>query len=608
MLLRCYTKPNGTRKQHKSRILIPPTMSSNVEQIKERLGIADVVGSYVKLEKAGSNYKAKCPFHNEKTPSFFVSPLRGSYYCFGCNAKGDIFSFVEQFEGLDFVGSLKVLAQRAGVELVRENPKTKSEKDRLYAVLEVATDFFENSLTSNGEAKNYVAKRGVKDETVKHWQLGFAPDSWRSLYDELVKKSFSPDEMIKAGLVKKSDKAGGGFYDVFRGRVMFPIFDSSDRVIGFSGRILPRLDDGKAGKYINSPETILFNKSRVLYGLNKAKFDIRKRDYSIMVEGQMDLVMSHQAGFTNTVAVSGTALSDDTAAGGSVTNLGLLTRLSNNIILAFDSDDAGFKASARNAKIALSLGMDVKVAKMPKGEDPAEIILRNPEEWKMVIKNSKHVIDFSLETLLEKSLEPRKLGKEIQTLVLPYIKALKSAIDQSHFVGLVSKGTGIKEDALWAELKKVSVPEISSVVPPESPGGKAPSADSNRQSAILKKLLGIIVWQESEAKSVIDIQTLRDNLKEILGQQKFDELLVSANPAKNDIVFEAEMSYQNSSSMEREVDELLINLEIETLEEKLANAIKRVYVTKAGEGTSEDIALVHKLSIRREELKNRRKA
>ena len=583
-------------------------MSSSVEQIKERLSINDVVGSYVKLEKAGSNYKARCPFHNEKTPSFFVSPSRGSYYCFGCNAKGDIFSFVEQFEGLDFVGALKVLAARAGVELVRENPKAKSEKDRLYAVLEVATEFFEKSFTADTEAKSYIAKRGVKEETVKNWRLGFAPDSWRALYDELVKKGFSPDEMIKAGLVKKSDKASGGFYDVFRGRGMFPIFDSSDRVIGFSARILPRLDDGKIGKYVNSPETTLFNKSRVLYGLNKAKFDIRKRDYSIMVEGQMDLVMSHQAGFTNTVAVSGTALSSETVSDGAVTNLGLAQRLSNNIILAFDSDEAGFKASGRNAKIALSLGMDVKVAKMPKGDDPADIILRNSEEWKSIIKNSKHVIDFSLETLLEKNLEPRKLGKEIQTLILPYIKVLKSAIDQSHFVTVVSKATAIKEEALWLELKKVVLPETFATPAEQSAVGKTSSTDLNRRSAILKKLLGIILWQESEEKPVVDVKILRGNLKEILGQQRFDELFVSTSPAKNDIVFEAELSWQHSPNLERETGELLINLEIEIIDEKLSSAIKRIYDTKVGEGNSEDIVLIQKLSMRREELINRRKA
>jgi len=582
-------------------------MSGNVEQIKERLGIADVVGSYVKLEKAGSNYKARCPFHNEKTPSFFVSPSRGSYYCFGCNAKGDIFSFVEQFEGLDFVGALKVLAARAGVELVRENPQAKSEKDRLYRVLDVATEFFEKSLAADTNAKGYLTKRGVKDETIKDWRLGFAPDSWRALHDELIKRGFNTSEMQAAGLIKKTDpnaqsaRASSGFYDVFRGRIVFPIFDSSERVIAFSGRLLPRLDDGKMGKYINSPETILFNKSRVLYGLHKAKFDIHKRDYSIMVEGQMDLIMSHQAGFTNTVAVSGTALSDDTRAGDSVTNLGLLTRLSQNIILAFDSDEAGFKASGRNGKIALSIGMDVKVTKMPSGEDPAEIILRNPAEWAAIIKNAKHIIDFSLETLLEKKLEARKLGKEIVALVLPYVKALQSAVDQSHFITKISNAAGIKEDALWSELKRITVQEPSRALSRD--GSSAPVA--NRQSVIEKKLLGIIYWQEGKEKATIDLGALRENLMEILGKDVFADLLEKSTAIKNDLIFQAELSYEHASNLNHEISELLINLEIETIDQKLDEVMKRVYGEKA-RGNKDDIELVQRLSAKKQELKTRR--
>lgn len=575
-------------------------MSGNVEQIKERLSIADVVGSYVKLEKAGSNYKARCPFHNEKTPSFFVSPSRGSYYCFGCNAKGDIFSFVEQFEGLDFVGALKVLAGRAGVELVRENPKAKSEKDRLYGVLEAATEFFEKSLTTDAEAKRYLAKRGVKDETLKEWRLGFAPDAWQKLFDELIKKGFSADEMGKAGLVKRSEKPGGGFYDFFRGRVMFPIFDSSDRVIGFSGRIMPALDDGKTGKYVNSPETILFNKSRVLYGLNKAKYDIRKRDYSIMVEGQMDLIMSHQAGFTNTVAVSGTALSADTMAGDLATNLGLLTRLSNNIILAFDSDDAGFKASGRNAKIALSLGMDVKVAKMPRDEDPADIILRGSEDWKQIIKHSKHVIDYSLETLLEKNLEPRKLGKEIQALVLPYVAALWSAIDQSHFVGRISKAAGIKEDALWEEIKK-SARADSAPSPTQSIAPVAVRSDSNRRAVLEKKLLGILYWQEGKEKSLSEGKQIHTEMEKILGTERLAGLLQAAEMNKNELIFEAELSYDRASHLERETKELLLNLEEEVINEDLEKLAGR-----GGQFTKDELSKIQSLSAKKQQLKTRR--
>jgi DNA primase len=578
-----------------------------VEQIKERLNIADVVGSYVKLEKAGANFKARCPFHNEKTPSFFVSPDRGSYYCFGCNAKGDIFSFVEQFEGLDFVGALKVLAQRAGVELVRENPQAKNEKDRLYRVLESATEFFEKSLAQDSAAKDYLEKRGVKNETVKNWRLGYAPNEWRALHDTLLKSGFSADEMFRAGLIKRGDK---GNYDGFRGRVMFPIFDSSERVIGFSGRIMPNLDDGKSGKYINSPETALYNKSRVLYGLNKAKFDIRKRDYSIMVEGQMDLIMSHQAGFTNTVAASGTALSADIMSDQAVTNLGLLTRLSKNIILAFDSDEAGFKAAGRNAKIALSIGMDVKVAKINGGKDAADLILASPAKWAEIIKNSKHIIDFSLETLLEKNLEPRKLNKEIEALILPYVAALTSAIDQSHFIQKISKDTGIKEDALWSELRKLTSKDAAGPANAAAVPNQIHAAEDYRRNAIEKKILGILYWQESQKKSSADFQSIRDRLKDILGGSGLETLEAANQAVKNDLIFEAEISYNKANDWKRETDELLLNLEEEDVREKLTAAMKKLYgaeKTKTESEAASALKTCQELSAKIAELRSRRK-
>lgn len=576
-----------------------------MEQIKERLSVVDVIGSYVKLEKAGSNYKARCPFHNEKTPSFFVSPARNSYYCFGCNAKGDIFSFVEQFEGLDFVGALKVLAQRAGVVLQHENQTAKNEKERLYRLLDIATEFYQQCFEQDAESKNYLQKRGVKAETIKGWRLGFAPDSWRALYDELIKRGFGVVEMQNAGLVKKSETSSG-YYDMFRGRVMFPIFDSSDRVIGFSGRLLPRLDDGKSGKYVNSPETMLFNKSRVLYGLNKAKYDIRKRDYSIMVEGQMDLIMSHQAGFTNTVAVSGTALSADTLADEVVTNLGLLSRLSKNVILAFDSDDAGFKASGRNAKIALSIGMDVKVAKMPDGDDPADIILRSPLEWSEIIKNSKHVIDFSLETLIDKKYDPRKLGREIVTSVLPYVKALQSAIDQSHFITKIADLTGIKEDALWVEFKKIDQDIYEEKNDSESIL-KIVKKVSDRKNEIKKKILGIIYWLESHKDPMIDFQDIMEKLRLILGETDLDQIIKENELNKNELIFEAELSYERATNLKQAVGELLLNLEQEMVEEKLAETMSKIYSSR-GLNNTDEIKLVQQLNKRKQELKDKRQS
>ena len=429
-------------------------MNSPVQQIKERLSIEDVVSSYIKLEKSGANFKAKCPFHNEKTASFFISADRGNYYCFGCSAKGDIFTFVEEFEGLDFKGALKILAERAGVPLENYNPQEESEKERLYRIMEEATKFFEKNLTENKVVLDYLKSRGLEDRTIKDFRIGFAKLEWRELYFYLQKKGFSDIDIERAGLAKKAEK---GFYDRFRGRTMFPISDSSGRIIAFSGRIF--VDDGKSAKYLNSPETPIFSKSSVLYGLDKAKETIRKNNFSVLVEGQFDLILSHQAGFKNTVATSGTALTDSTISKENVvSNLGLIRRLSGNLVLAFDADKAGIKASERASKIALSLGMDVKVASLPEGVDPADLISKSGvDAWREAIRNSVHIIVFLLNRILKNNdgKDPRYMGREIKEKILPYVDALESSIEQAHFIKIISDQSQIPEDALKEDLTKV---------------------------------------------------------------------------------------------------------------------------------------------------------
>jgi DNA primase len=319
---------------------------STVDTIKDRLSITDVVGAYVKLEKAGANLKGLCPFHQEKTPSFMVSPARSSYYCFGCGAKGDIFSFVEQFEGLDFMGALKVLADRAGVEIEKQDPSAKTERERLFHIMEHASLFYHKDLSDDNAAKEYLKKRGVEVQTIRAWRLGYAPLEWRSLYNYLLSKGFKAQEMLKAGLVKPADN---GFYDTFRSRIVFPIANIGGRIVAFSGRIFP-VDDTSA-KYLNSPETSLFNKSAVLYGYDKAKFEIRKKNSAILVEGQMDLILSHQVGITNTVATSGTAFTE--------LHAGLIKRFAEKLIICYDGDKAGVSSALRAAIVALRCGLEV---------------------------------------------------------------------------------------------------------------------------------------------------------------------------------------------------------------------------------------------------------
>src|SRR3989338_10031188 len=443
-------------------------MSSSVEKIKERLGIVDVVESYIKLERAGGSFKARCPFHNEKTPSFFVSPDRDSYYCFGCGVKGDIFSFIEGFEGLDFKGALKVLAEKAGIELVPENPKFKDERERLFAVMEEATRFFEDNLSKTSLAFDYLKNRGLADKTIKEWRIGYAPALWNNLENYLKAKGFPENEMEKAGLIKRED---GRSYDRFRNRIIFPIFDGSGRVIAFSGRILR--DDGKSAKYLNSPETELFSKSKTLYGFDKAKLAIKRMDYSILVEGQMDLIMCHQAGYVNAVASSGTALTEK--------HLEILKRLSNRVIMAFDADNAGFNASARAWQIALSLGMEVKIAELPKGVDPAELILKNKAEWGRAIKESKHIIDFYLDSVLAEEPDKRKIALKIKDKVLPFVSAIESSIEKSHFVAKIADIIGINEEAIRDDLKKVKLAQAE-----ESNGASATASRKDGEPPLLR--------------------------------------------------------------------------------------------------------------------------
>ncbi len=533
-------------------------MSSSVDQIKSKIDIVSLLSSYIKLEKAGTNFKGRCPFHNEKTPSFFVSPDRGNYYCFGCQAKGDIFTFVQEFEGLDFIGALKVLADRAGVVLERFDKGERTEHEKLGSVLEQAVFFYEKKLSETKEALEYLHGRGLTDETIKGFRIGFAPLAWRDLFEYLSARDVSKDDMLKVGLIKRKE-GSDSYYDTFRGRIMFPINDSSGRPVGFSGRIL--VDDGKSPKYLNSPETTLFNKSEILFGLDKAKKDIRLKDYSILVEGQMDLVMLHQVGISNTVASSGTALTEN--------HLVKLRRLSNRVIMAFDGDSAGFAASNRSSQIALSLGMELKVAQMPKGKDPADLAKDNVEALRDSLKSGKHIIDFYTDTLLLHNMERRELGVEVEKHVLPYVARLPSSIEKSHFIKNIAQKTFIKEDALWEDLKKIEKGGIQEV------RKKAESPPSTRRvDSIERKVLGIIFWQKEKKEKLpgVDWEEVERKAEEILGE-RMNELRIHFEKEKNLLLFETEAYYNDKTDLKKDIEYLLLGLEEEHLKTEFGKAM-----------------------------------
>lgn len=418
-----------------------------VDQIKERLSVVEVVSSYVQLKPAGKNFKGLSPFNREKTPSFYVSPDRGVYYCFSSGKGGDIFTFVQEMEGLDFRGALKILADRAGVELVQENKEARDQRERLFQAMEAATVYFEEHLAQHEKPKEYLQGRGLTDESRAKWRLGYAPPGWRNLFDALTRAGYDAGELERAGLVKRSEK--GGYYDRFRGRIIFPLFDVAGRVIAFSGRIFDEEPGKENAKYLNSPGTPLFDKSRVLYGYDRAKSVMRKYDFAILVEGQMDLVMSHQGGFPNTVAVSGTGLTAH--------HLELVKRLTGNVVMAFDADRAGLRSAERGTMLALSMGMEVKVASLPQGIDPADCVKEDPQTWRQAIKGARHIIEVLLEVLRRDAKDERQFATLVRREVVPFVARIQSPIDRAHFVERIAERLGVPEGAVTEEVAGIAI-------------------------------------------------------------------------------------------------------------------------------------------------------
>lgn len=548
-------------------------MSSTTEQIKERLSIVDVVSSYIKLERAGANFRARCPFHNEKTPSFFVSPPRNSYYCFGCGAKGDIFTFVEQFEGIDFSGALKVLADRAGVEIKKENPQVRSEREQLFAVMAEATTFFEKNLESNNVAKKYLLERGLKQETIKKWRLGFARDAWSDLLQHGLQKKFTLSVLEKAGLIKPSEKKAGEFYDRFRSRILFPLFDPSGRVVAFSGRIFGKEDDAK---YLNSPETPLFDKSRLLYGFHEAKLAIRQRDYSIMVEGQMDLLMAHQSGYTNVVATSGTAVT--------AMHLESLKKLSSRLIIAYDGDKAGISASERAWQTALAMGMEVKICRFPRGLDPADMLRDNPRGFAEALKSSRHIIDVTLDDILDQKLDHRTVGRRIKEKILPYIASLGSTIEQAHYISTIGSRANIPENALRDDLEKIKEGFVST---PQDARENVPKKDP-----IIRKLFALLYWFESTAAPLAE--ALFKDISRIVGTDRANMLQKDHEKNKQELLFEADVTFEKGSRLAEEQAELLRRLEEEALKDQFASTMRELQKAERDKDAESIVTLLKK--------------
>lgn len=575
-------------------------MSDTVQQIKDRLSITDVVGQYVKLERAGQNLRARCPFHAERTPSFMISPERGTYHCFGCGVGGDIFTFVEAIEGIDFKGALKVLAEKAGVPLVYERGEkgAQDEKERLFTLLETATIFYSGRLTD--EAKKYLRNRGLTDATMQAFRLGWAGNSWSEGSDFFRGKKFSEKEIVDAGLAKKNER--GSLVDKFRNRIMFPIADSAGRVIGFSGRTFGPDASPEAPKYLNSPEGPLFHKSRVLYGFDKAKISMRKLNCAVLVEGQMDLLLSHQAGWGNTVAVSGTAFTPEHAT--------LLKRMTENLVIALDADEAGIKAASRAARSALQTGLNVKMAQLPHGLDPADFILKNgADAWKTAIRDAKDIVEFLLDVLAEKLMpptpsqsdgrptnrgsdsfrQPDRFRRAVEAAVLPFLQDTQSPIAREQYVRLVAHRLGVSEAAVSEALATLPQQAVGETVQqkPDAPAqnssrGKPSSAQGSGRA---RQLFGILLWQESLAAPQLDAKKLARDLAEGVGKENFALLRALPEHEKEALRFGAERLY-GERSPRADAEHLLRLVLHEKLSQELVAAtaeLKRAEAAGRGE-------------------------
>ncbi len=496
-----------------------------LQEIKDRLNVADVIAGYIPIKKAGVNFKALCPFHHEKTPSMNISTSKQIWHCFGCGEGGDVFSFVMKYENIEFRDALKILADKAGVQLPAysgQNQGLENEKDLLLRINDFASRYYHQVLLSKTglRALEYLKKRGLSETTIKNWRIGYAPDDFHALENALAQKKVSVADLVKAGVSAKNER--GQMYDRFRGRITFPIYNYFGEVVGFSARLLE--ENPNAAKYVNSPETIIYNKSKILFGLNFAKDSIRKKDEAVIVEGQMDLIQSHQAGFTNVVASSGTALNET-----SLTQLGRLTK---NLKFCFDADSAGLAAARRAGELALKAGFRLKLIILKGAKDPDELIKRSPGLWEKAVNEAVWFLDFYIESA-ELSFAPGSVEQKhfLSKEVMPFLQFITDPLELDHYIHKMVTKFSISEKVIREQLKKTTQTPLAVE--------KLPKAQGSFGSLRLQKevLGGLLVLPDFaiEAKAVLEpldfedeeIQHLYEQLSTVSGQSAVKQATVA---------------------------------------------------------------------------------
>ncbi len=458
---------------------------ADTQEIKNKIDVVDFIGAYVKLMPAGKNFKGLCPFHKEKSPSFMVTRDRQSWHCFGCNEGGDIFKFLMQFEHLEFFEALKILAERAGVEL--KGGQGMESYRELYEVNLVAKDFFKQELQKLGahqeHARAYLQSRGLKKETIDTFEIGVASTSSDALLRYLIAAKKSLHDIERAGLVFRSER--GTYFDRFRGRIMFPLYNSFGKVVGFTGRVLPgseQLSGFEAAKYVNSPETPIFSKSKLLYGFYAAKQHIRETKTVVIVEGQMDFLMSWQDGVKNVVASSGTALTVD--------QLTTLRRIADTVILSFDTDAAGIAAAERSIDTAHNMDFTVRLLEVVGYKDPADAVLGEPGAMARFIVNAKPALTYYIDRYIRDGDEAAVQKRNVR-IVLAKIKQMESAIERQHAIRALGERAGLSEEVLMEELQRVVVANAPVIKKRQDEIAAVYEEKRSRSGAISERLLGL---------------------------------------------------------------------------------------------------------------------
>lgn len=510
-------------------------MNDELEEVKRKIDIVELVSSYVTLKKAGANYKGLCPFHNEKTPSLMVSPEKQIFKCFGCSEGGDVFSFLMKIEGLGFGDALKTLAERAGVKLkprhfeVLKPGEQPGQKSRLLDLNELAARLYHKILTDHPaaqKARDYLDKRGLSHETIREFNLGYAPATWDLLIRFVENRGYSEKDLLTAGLAVRKNQTSGGSarsatpggasdqrlsYDRFRERIVFPINNVLGNTVAFTGRLLA--DKADSPKYLNSSESAVYHKSSIIYGLDKARLAIRQADLAVIVEGNMDVITCYQAGFKNVVAVSGTALTGEM--------LLILSRYTSNLAFSFDQDSAGQLAMKRAIGLAGELDLNSKIVVLPPGfKDPDEAIKADPKNWEEAVAKSKPALEYLINILTVK-LSDINAKKSVMKEILPVIKILKNQTEQEHYLKMLATRLLVTEQSLKEELKraKTNEPKLDKSISTseQSPEISDPArllailaAHPEVASANILKAIKTIPAAGKSAELISDIQKLKD--------------------------------------------------------------------------------------------------